>query len=84
MEVSELERRLGGEIVGGRLIAVVDGKRAYLTTPTGQLNELGLRMANELTATPEATEPEPAPAPRRGRRRAEPAAEPEIELDPGE
>jgi hypothetical protein len=74
MDINALADKVGGEIVGGRLLAVVDGKKQYLTAvgDNGEpfLNELGLKLSNELSF--EAPEPE-APAPKRGRRKAEAA-----------
>ena len=76
MDINALASKVGGEIVGGRLIAVVDGKKQYLTAvgDNGQpfLNDLGLKVSNELSFEQPAPEPE-APAPKRGRRKAEPA-----------
>lgn len=81
MDINELADKVGGEIVGGRLVAVVDGKKAYLTSIGAAgapfLNELGLRISNELS---HAEAPEPAPTPKRGRRKAEPEPE-QLELD---
>lgn len=78
MDINTLASKVGGEIVGGRLVAVVDGKKAYLTN-VGEggkpfLNELGLRISNEMSHL-EA----PAPAPKRGRRKAEPVESPVVE-----
>lgn len=85
MDINELANKVGGEIVGGRLVALVDGKKAYLTTigDDGKpfLNELGLRISNELSLAESAKpEPEPKaePAPKRTRRKPEPE---QIELD---
>lgn len=79
MQVSELEARLGGEVVGGRLIAQVDGKRQYLTDVNGNLNELGLLVSNSLEQA-DAAKPAEAAEPARRRRRAEAPADPEIEV----
>lgn len=85
MDINELATKVGGEIVGGRVLATVGGKKAYLTN-VGEdgkpfLNELGLKISNELSFA----EPAPAeePTPKRSRRKAEaPAVEPEqLELD---
>jgi hypothetical protein len=82
MDINVLAEKVGGEIVGGRLIAVVDGKKQYLTAVGSDgmpfLNELGLKISNELSfeapAEPaEPAEPPEAPAPKRGRRKAEAA-----------
>lgn len=88
MDINTLASQLGGEVVGGRLLATVDGKKAYLTTigDDGKpfLNELGLRISNELSHV-EAVAPAPAPeapAPKRGRRKTAEVVEPEpLELD---
>lgn len=85
MDINELATKVGGEIVGGRVLATVDGKKAYLTNlgDDGKpfLNELGLKISNELSFEPAPAAEEPAP--KRGRRKAEaPAIEPEqLELD---
>jgi len=88
MDINTLASKVGGEIVGGRLLAVVDGKKAYLTTIGGGgvpfLNELGLRISNELSHVEAAAPtPEPeAPALKRGRRKTAEVVEPEqLELD---
>jgi hypothetical protein len=51
MNINELAEKVGGEIVGGRLIAVVDGKKQYLSDvgSDGQqfLNAEGIALANE-------------------------------------
>lgn len=88
MDINTLASKVGGEIVGGRLVAVVDGKKAYLTTigdgGVPFLNELGLRISNELSHL-EVPAPAPAPAPKRGRRKAEaveaPAVDDQLEID---
>ena len=87
MDINTLASKVGGEIVGGRLVAMVDGKKAYLTTigDNGKpfLNDLGLRISNELSHLE-------VLAPKRGRRKVEtvkaPASEAvddslDIELD---
>lgn len=94
MDINELADKVGGEIVGGRLLATVDGKKAYLTNVgedgSAYLNELGLKISNELSfveapaqVAPQEAPQEEAATPKRSRRRAEaPAAEPEqLELD---
>ena len=67
-EINTLAEKLSGEIVGGRLVAVVHGKKQYLTNiasdGTAVLNEVGLAVSNELSLAE-------AAAPRRGRRKAE-------------
>lgn len=85
MDINELADKVGGEIVGGRLLATVDGKKAYLTNVGDDgpfLNDLGLKISNELSHVEAAAVAE-EPAPKRGRRKAEaPAVEPEqLELD---
>jgi len=51
MNIYELAEKVGGEIVGGRLIGVVDGKKQYLSEvgSDGQafLTPAGLLLANE-------------------------------------
>jgi hypothetical protein len=51
MNIYELAEKVGGEIVGGRLIGVVDGKKQYLSEvgSDGQafLTAAGLLLANE-------------------------------------
>jgi hypothetical protein len=51
MNINELAEKVGGEIVGGRLIAVIDGKKQYLSDvgSDGQqfLNAEGIALANE-------------------------------------
>lgn len=86
MDINELADKVGGEIVGGRLLATVEGKKAYLTNVGDDgkafLNDLGLKISNELSHVEAAAVAE-EPAPKRGRRKAEaPAVEPEqLELD---
>jgi hypothetical protein len=82
MDINALAEKVGGEIVGGRLIAMVDGKKQYLTAvgDNGEpfLTELGLKISNELSFAQPAPEPE-APAPKRTRRKAEPT---EVDITP--
>lgn len=85
MDINTLASKIGGEIVGGRLLAVVDGKKQYLTNIGSDgnafLNELGLKVSNELSFTqqPEAPQPDPEPAaPRRARRKPAPVENEEV------
>lgn len=86
MDINALAIKVDGEVVGGRLVALVNGKKVYLTGigEDGKpfLNEEGLRISNELSHL-EAAQPAPEPAPKRTRRKAEaPTIEPEqLELD---
>lgn len=86
MDINTLATKVDGEVVGGRLLARVNGKKVYLTGigDDGQpfLNEEGLRISNELSHL-EAAQPATEPAPKRTRRKAEvPVIEPEqLELD---
>jgi hypothetical protein len=57
MNIYELAEKIGGEIVGGRLLGMVDGKKQYLSDvgSDGQpfLNAEGIALANEpMPATP--------------------------------
>lgn len=84
MDINELAIKVGGEVVGGRVLATVEGKKVYLTNigdgGAPILNDLGLKISNELPAAEPVVEES---APKRGRRKAEaPAIEPEqLELD---
>lgn len=53
MGINELAEKLGGEVVGGRLVATVNGKRVYLTNvgAGGEqiLNEVGLEVSNSMS-----------------------------------
>lgn len=86
MDINTLATKVDGEVVGGRLVARVNGKKVYLTGigDDGQpfLNEEGLRISNELSHLA-APQPAVEPAPKRTRRKAEaPTIEPEqLELD---
>lgn len=63
MTLDELKERSGGEWLGGRLVAEVDGTRQYLTnvSETGEksMNELGMRLQLELEAAPAPAAPKP-------------------------
>lgn len=52
---------IGGELAGGRLVAVVDGKRQYLSDVGDGghifMNEVGLRLQNEFESAPVAAAP---------------------------
>lgn len=86
MDINTLASKVGGEIVGGRLVATVNDKKVYLSGigDDGQpfLNEEGLRISNELSHV-EAAQAAPAAesAPKRGRRKAEVADPENIEID---
>jgi hypothetical protein len=75
MDINALAAKVNGEIVGGRLIAVVDGKKQYLSgvSDSGEpfLTELGLQISNELSFAKEPVVEAEAPAPKRSRRKAE-------------
>ena len=53
MNIYELAEKIGGEVVGGHLIAVVDGKKQYVSEVGADgrpyLNALGLALENDLT-----------------------------------
>lgn len=80
--MKELFDKLNAEYAGGRAVAVVDGKKQYLTDvgADGQLylNELGLRLQEELAATPKV---ETKPKKAKKEVVETPAVTDEIELD---
>jgi hypothetical protein len=59
MDINTLASKVGGEFVGGRLLATIDGKKQYLTLVGSDgksiLTEVGLKVSNELSLA----EPEP-------------------------
>lgn len=87
MDINELAGRVNGEIVGGRLLALVNGKKVYLTGVGDDgkpfLNEVGLKISNELSFQPPAPAAAEESVAKRGRRKAEALlVEPEqLELD---
>lgn len=72
MDINTLASKVGGEFVGGRLLAMIDGKKQYLTLIGSDgksiLTEVGLKVSNELSLAEPEAEPEPT-APRRPRAR---------------
>lgn len=76
MEIGDLVEKLGAELVGGRAVVVIDGKKTYLTNlgadGVAYLNDVGIRLRDEA-----ATE---SPRPRgRPRKVVDTVAEPEQE-----
>lgn len=89
MDINTLASKVGGEFVGGRLLATIDGTKQYLTLVGSDgksiLTEVGLKVSNELSlAEPPVVEPDPEPkaeqpAPRRGRpRKAAPVEDEDV------
>ena len=87
MNVQELIERYNAEQVGGRLIAVVDGRKEYIADVGSggfQLTAAGLKLQHEHeVAKEEAVEEKaPAPKPKKAKTKAEaPAAEPDVSLN---
>lgn len=86
MDINELATKVDGEVVGGRLVATVNGKKIYLTgigeDGTPFLNEEGLRISNELSHKEAAQAALAAEvAPKRARRKTESVEPEQLELD---
>lgn len=73
MKIEDLIERTGAEWIGGRLVAMVDGEKQYITSiaDSGEtsLNELGMRLQFELESAPAA----PAPKAKRVKKEEAPA-----------
>ena len=56
MDMNAFAQLVGGEMVGGRVLAIVDGKKVYLsgTDDAGEsfLNEVGIRLRDTLDDGP--------------------------------